>query len=401
MINLAIMIERQQAKQIKKLIKHFPAVGIVGARQVGKTTLVKGLEPFLDKPCVYFDLESPRVMAQLKDNPEWFLSQYQDKTVIIDEVQLMLELFPLLRSLIDENRVAGRFILLGSASPTFLAKSSETLAGRIAYIELPPLHFSEVISEEIDLKKHWFRGGFPDALLAPDDDIWALWQENFIRTYITRDLVSLGITINQSSLYNLLQMLTGVHGSVIIYSDLANSLNINYKLITQTIDVLEQAFLIRRLQPWAVSKRVVKSPKLYYRDSGNLHHLSNVFDYDLLIRNKLIGHSWEGYVIEQVCNALHHSVKPYFYRTTNQAEMDLVLVKGITPLVSIEIKLSSANSLTRGSTEALNDLKTEHNFIITTEGGNYFIRPEWKVCNVLEVLKNLGELGFLSNNISP
>jgi uncharacterized protein len=391
------MIERSQKAQIEKLIKHFPAVGIVGARQVGKTTLVKNLEPVLDKPCVYFDLESPRVMAQLKENPEWFLSQYQDKIVIIDEVQLMLELFPMLRYLIDQNRVAGRFILLGSASPTFLAKSAETLAGRIAYIELPPLQFSEAISETINLKKHWFRGGFPDALLSPDDDIWALWQENFIKTYITRDLVNLGITISQSTLYNLLQMLTGIHGSTITYNDLANSLNINTKLVTQTIDILEQAFLIRRLQPWAVnvSKRVVKSPKLYYRDSGNLHYLSNVFEYDSLVRNKLIGHSWEGYVIEQICNALHQNVKPYFYRTSNGAKMDLVLVKGITPIVSVEIKLSSANSLTRGSTEALNDLKTEHNFVVTTEGGNYFTRSEWKVCNLGEVLQNLGELGLL------
>jgi uncharacterized protein len=397
------MIERSQKAQIEKLIKHFPAVGIVGARQVGKTTLVKNLEPILDKPCVYFDLESPRVMAQLKENPEWFLSQYQDKTVIIDEVQLMLELFPMLRSLIDENRMAGRFILLGSASPTFLANSAETLAGRIAYLELPPLQFSEVISPEIDLKKHWFRGGFPDALLAPDDDIWALWQENFIKTYITRDLVNLGLTGSQTFLYNLLLMLTGIHGSVLNYSDLANSLNVNLKVINKTIDVLEQAFLIRRLQPWFVniSKRVIKSPKLYYRDSGNLHYLSNVFDYDSLLRNKLIGHSWEGYVIEHICNALHSSIKPYFYRTSNGAEMDLVLVKGITPVVSIEIKLSSANSLTRGTTEALNDLKTEHNFVITTEGGNYFNRPEWKVCNLGEVFENLRELGLLNSTITP
>lgn len=398
MINQEIMIERSQQAQIEKLIKNFSVVGIVGARQVGKTTLVKNLALILDKPCVYFDLESPKVLVQLKENPEWFLSQYQDKTVIIDEVQLMLELFPLLRSLIDENRVAGRFILLGSASPTFLANSAETLAGRIAYLELPPLQFSEVILSDIEPKKHWFRGGFPDALLAPDDDIWAVWQENFIKTYVTRDLVNLGLTSSPTFLYNLLQMLTGIHGSMLTYSDLANSLNVNVKLINQTIDILEQAFLIRRLQPWFVniSKRVVKSPKFYYRDSGNLHYLSNVFDYDSLLRNKLIGHSWEGYIIEQICNALHSSVKPYFYRTSNGAEMDLVLVKGITPVVSIEIKLSSANSLTRGTTEALNDLKTEHNFVITTDGGNYFTALKWKICNLGEVLQNLRELSLLN-----
>ena len=391
------MIDRIQKKQIKKLIQHFPAVGIVGPRQVGKTTLVKSLTSELEKSVNYFDLESPKSLSLIKDNPEWLLTQYQDQTVIIDEVQLMPELFPLLRSLIDSNRVSGRFILLGSASPEFLAKSSETLAGRIAFLELYPIHFSELISQNIDVKTHWFRGGFPDALTAPDDEIWALWQENFIKTYVSKDLINMGLNASPTLLYNLLQILTGIQGSIITYSDLANALNIHLRTINHYIDILEQAFLIRRLHPWFINinKRVVKSSKFYFRDSGNLHHLSDIFDYQSLVKNKIVGHSWEGYVIEQICNRLINSVKPYFYRTSHGAEIDLVLVKGITPIVSIEIKLSMVNSLTKGSTEAMNDLQTEHNFIITTEGGNYFYRPQWKICNVSEILENLTELGFI------
>ena len=391
------MIDRIQKKQIKKLIQHFPAVGIVGPRQVGKTTLVKSLASELEKSVNYFDLESPKSLSLIKDNPEWLLTQYQDQTVIIDEVQLMPELFPLLRSLIDSNRVSGRFILLGSASPEFLAKSSETLAGRIAFLELYPIHFSELISQNIDVKTHWFRGGFPDALTAPDDEIWALWQENFIKTYVSKDLINMGLNASPTLLYNLLQILTGIQGSIITYSDLANALNIHLRTINHYIDILEQAFLIRRLHPWYIniSKRVVKSSKFYFRDSGNLHHLSDIFDYQSLVKNKIVGHSWEGYVIEQICNRLINSVKPYFYRTSHGAEIDLVLVKGVIPIVSIEIKLSTVNSLTKGSTEAMNDLQTEHNFIITTEGGNYFYRPQWKICNVSEILENLTELGFI------
>ena len=398
MNKLYIMIDRLQKNQIEKLITHFPVVGVVGSRQVGKTTLVKGLESVLEKRCIYFDLESPRVLNQIKENPEWFLSQYQDQTVIIDEVQVMLELFPILRSLIDLKRVAGRFILLGSASPEFLAKSSETLAGRIAYLELFPVLFSEIINQDISVKTHWFRGGFPDALLAESDEIWALWQENFIKTYIGRDLPNLGISANATLLFNLLKMLTGIHGSRLNYSDLTKSLGINLRTLNLYIYILEQAFLIRRLQPWFIniSKRVVKSPKFYYRDSGNLHHLSDIFDYDSLVRNTLVGRSWEGYIVEQICNRLINSVKPYFYRTTQGAEADLVLVKGITPVVSVEIKLSASNSLTRGSTEAIKELKTEHNFIVTSEGGNYFSRPEWKIVNLSEMLANLSELGFIT-----
>jgi uncharacterized protein len=392
------MINRKTEKQIEKLIQHFPVVGIIGARQVGKTTLAKKIAMLLPKKSIYFDLESPQVFSQITDNPTWFLNQYQDHTIIIDEVQLMLPIFPLLRSLIDQKRESGRFILLGSASLDFLAKSSETLAGRIAYIELSPILYQEIEKNStISIHTHWFRGGFPDALLSADDEVWAIWQDNFIRTYISKDLPVLGIMASASALYNMLQMLTGVHGSLLTISDLANALNLNFRTVIHYIEVLEQAFLIRRLQPWSVnvSKRVVKSPKLYFRDTGNLHYLSNIMGYDWLVRNRLVGHSWEGYVIEQVCCCLINNIKPYFYRTSNGAEIDLVLVQGITPMASIEIKLSNANMLSKGSTEALKELQTPHNFVVTTDGGNYFHNPQWKVCNISELLNNLIELGFV------
>lgn len=392
------MIERIKSEYIKKLLVYFPAVGIVGPRQVGKTTLVKNMMDSLAKPCQYFDLESPAVYRQINADPEWFFEQYQDQTVIIDEVQMMLSLFPVLRSLIDRQRVAARFILLGSASPEFLSKSSETLAGRIAYTELNPITVEEAVSSTIGLKLHWFRGGYPDALLAPDNEIWQIWQQNFIKTYIERDLGRLGMTANSVMLFTLLKMLTGIHGSLLNYAGLANSLQIDQRTLTRYMDILEHAFIVRRLQPWFIniSKRLVKSPKLYFRDSGNLHYLADITDYQSLISHSVVGNSWEGYVVEQICCRLNNHVKPYFYRTTSGAEMDLVLVKGIEPMVSIEIKLSTANSITRGSTEALQDLKTKHNFIITTDGGDFLYRPEWRVCNVLEIMKYLKELNLIA-----
>ena len=397
------MIARTQKENIKTLLSYFPAVGLVGPRQVGKTTLVKSLMAELPKPCVYFDLESPTTYNQIADNPEWFLSQYVDKTVIIDEIQWMLRLFPLLRSLIDDNRSPGRFILLGSASPEFLAKSHETLAGRIAFEVLNPLSFSEVKNQHISLQSHWLRGGYPAAILAPTDGLWWAWQQNFVKSYIERDLGLLGISENSVTLFRVVKMLANLHGALLNVSDLSKSLQLDQRKIKAYLAILEQAFLIRTLQPWFtnVPKRLVKSPKLYIRDSGNLHYLLDLNSYELLIQNPAVGNSWEGYVIEQICNVLTDGVMPYFYRTSNGSEIDLVLVRGIAPVVAIEIKLSTANSLRKGTIEAAQDLGTVHNFVLTTEGGNSMLRPQWRVCNVTELLGHLSGLGLIiSQNAS-
>lgn len=396
------MIQRNLNTKLLKLLSYFPVVGIVGPRQVGKTTLVKALSVLLPKPSIYFDLESPETMRVMTENPEWFLSQYESQTVIIDEVQLLLPLFPLLRSLIDRNRVPARFILLGSASPDFLANSSETLAGRIAYVELNPFTQAEALAADITTKNHWLRGGFPDALLAPDGEIWNYWQQNFIKTYIERDLGRMGLSASPLVLNNLLQMLTGVQGSVLVYANLANSLRIDQRTVHKYLDALEHAYLIRRLQPWYVNigKRLVKTPKFYFRDTGNLHYLCGIDNYEQLAQHNIVGSSWEGYIINQIIAQLKSNIMPYFYRTSNGAELDLVLVKGIEPVASFEIKLSSASSLKKGSTEAIKDVSTKHNYLVTTDGGNFRYRPDWLVCNLSEVLVHLKDLGLLED-ITP
>ncbi|MEA5141918.1 ATP-binding protein [Arcicella rigui] len=399
------MISRFLTQQLIEYLRFFPVLGIVGPRQVGKTTLAKLLMQSTPKESIYFDLENPQTYEQIQAQPVWFFSQFKDKTVIIDEVQLMLPLFPLLRSLIDEYRVAGRFILLGSASPEFLATSQETLAGRIAFQELSTLALSEVKQMGINQKVSWFRGGFPDAILAPEDKFWWAWQQNYIKSYAERDLALLGVAENPIVLQRLLRMLASLHGSLLNVSSLSNSLQIEQRKLKKYLNLLEQSFLIRSLAPWSVniSKRLIKSPKIYFRDTGNLHYLLNLSSYESLVENHLIGNSWEGYVIEQVCKQLKDDVVPYFYRTSNGAEIDLVLVRGIKPIVAIEIKLSTANSLKKGSTEAINDLATQHNFIVTTEGGNFYFRPQWMVCNVPEIIQHLIdlELCFQYNPTSP
>ena len=393
------MIERKQKGNIKDLLSYFPAVGVVGPRQVGKTTLVKALAEELPNESVYFDLELPSTYERISQDPEWFLSQYMTKTVIIDEIQWMLGLFPMLRSLIDTNRKAGRFILLGSASPAFLAKSQETLAGRIAFEVLQPFGLSELTKEAILPQQHWLRGGYPSAILAPTDALWWAWQRNFIQSYAERDLVLLGIGESPQTLYRIFKMLANLQGSLLNISDLAKSLQIDQRKIKSYINLLEQAYLVRTLQPWHVNipKRLVKSSKIYVRDSGNLHYLLDLNTYDTLIAHPAVGNSWEGYVIEQICNSLNDAVMPYFYRTANGAEIDLVLVKGIEPVVSIEIKLSTVQSLGKGSTEAIQDLKTTHNFVVTTDGGDYLLRPQWRVCNLAELHKYLQALDLVKS----
>jgi uncharacterized protein len=341
-------------------------------------------------------LENLNDYQKFEQDPIFLLNQYENHTVIIDEIQRMLSLFPLLRSLIDQNRQAGRFILLGSASPEFLAKSTESLAGRIAYIELAPIHLIES-QTQISLNQHWFRGGFPEALLIPNDELWFDWQENFVRTYLDSDLRILGLNIQSVTLARLLRILASVHGSLVNYSDIANSMGISMPTIKNYIDYLEHAFIVRRLMPFHtnIGKRLVKTPKVYFRDSGNLHYLLNISDYNALVNHVAVGHSWEGYVIEQILNRLKKQVLPYFYRTQHGAEMDLVLVMPEKPLVSIEIKLSDSPSLSKGSLQAVSDLETIHNFIITPNGGDYAFRPNWRVCNLNEIWKYLEELKMI------
>lgn len=391
------MIQRTLINEIPKLLSYFPALGLIGPRQVGKTTLVKMLAANLPKPILYLDLENQNDLALLEKDPQWFLEQHLDKTVVIDEVQRMLSLFPLLRSLIDQKTEGGRFILLGSASPQLLAKSSETLAGRIVYRELTSIRWDEAQKAAIPMNTHWLRGGFPRALLAPDSSLWYDWQESFMKTYIETDLRLLGLNASPMVLHKLLRMLTTVQGAPLNYSNLGNSMGLSGNTIQGYIDYLEHSFVVRRLAPYFVNvgKRLVKSPKLYFRDAGVLHYLTNITEYDDLIAHNVAGASWEGYIIEQIMGRVAGNVQGYYYRTQNGAEIDLCLVRGNEPVASFEIKLSNNPSASKGNTEAIQDLGTNHNFIITPSAADYKSNARWQVCSLNSVWEHLASLKLL------
>jgi hypothetical protein len=269
-------IPRTAESEILHLASTFPAVVIVGPRQVGKTSLAKNIIGRLQRPSLYLDLELPEDFGKLQ-NPALFLGPLGEQTVIIDEVQRQPALFPVLRALIDRRREPGRFILLGSASPELIRDSSESLAGRVAYFELPPLTFQEA-SKVVDYQTHWLRGGFPESLLADDERASLDWRENFIQTYLERDLPMLGLRADPMLVRHLWTMLAHLSGNLLNLESLGGSLGITAPTVRRYVDFLEASYLIRRLQPWFanVSKRLVKSPKVYIRDTGVLHALLNI-----------------------------------------------------------------------------------------------------------------------------
>lgn len=354
-------IHRTVEHELIRLLEFFPAVGIVGARQVGKTTLVKAW----NKELVYLDLEDDRDRAKLAADPHFFLQMHKDRCVVLDEVQQMPEIFRMLRGIIDEDRRPGRFILLGSASPELLRQSSESLAGRIAYLELSPFNISET-EGHADWKTHWFRGGFPESLLAPTDELSLKWRRNFIRTYLERDLPRLGLGADPAIISRFWQMLAGENGGIWQGEKFARALGVSGHTVKNYLSFLENAFLVASLQPWYVniSKRLVKSPKIYQRDSGLLHAWLGFNSFDDLLGNTALGASWEGFVLEQIKNAAGEHLSCYFYRTHQGAECDIVLVKGSQPVAGIEVKFSSAPSLGKGYYSAVSDLQTRENFVI-------------------------------------
>jgi predicted AAA+ superfamily ATPase len=361
------MISRIKEKEISRYMKQFPVVAIIGPRQCGKTTTAKELFYTKIKPSYYFDLESPVDKSKFKD-PEFLLSSLDAKLIIIDEVQRMPELFELLRSLVDRNKKAGKFLLLGSSSPHLIKGVSETLAGRIAYSEVSPFNILEVYKKESDINKHWFRGGFPDSWLAKSDQLSMDWMNNFFKTFIERDLNTLfGVSFSTELMFKLWKMLAHFNGSVWNAQSFAKGLDVSSVTVNRYIDYLEGAFMLRRLPAYFTSakKRIVKSPKIYVRDSGLLHYLSDIHSVKDLLFNPQVGNAWEGYVIEQILQLLPYTIKPYYYRTQDGSEMDLVLVKGLKPLACIEIKTSNNPNLSRGYYESMTDLKCAKGFIIT------------------------------------
>jgi predicted AAA+ superfamily ATPase len=383
------MFNRSLASELLELVNDRPAVALVGPRQVGKTTLVQTLVNQFKHEPVYLDLESIEDLNRLQD-PELYLSERQDKLIIIDEIQRMPQLFPLLRSLIDRHRVAGRFILLGSASPQLLQQSSESLAGRIAYLELQPLTWLEVRAQ-IPYQQHWLRGGYPDMLLASSDRSASRRMNDFIQTYVERDLPNLGLGASPARVRTLLSMLVSVHGNQLNTSALARSLGLSVPTVQHYLDFLEQAFLIRRLAPYFVNigKRLVKSPKLYLRDSGMFHALAAIQHTEALSGSLYVGSSWEGYVIQQVVANLAYDVQPYYYRTADGSELDLLLVRGGQPVIGIEIKYTNAPTLSRGNYIASRDLGNIPLLVVTPSAQDFRIDAQAQVCSLATLWQHL------------
>lgn len=371
-------------------LKKSPAIAILGPRQVGKTTLAKQL----GDDYIYLDMENPRDLAKLND-AYTFLENLQDQTVIIDEVQLLPELFSLLRPLIDAKRTPGRFILLGSASPELVKGVSETLAGRISYNELCAIGLTE-LPGAISQEQHWFRGGFPESLLSENDILSREWLDDFIVSYVERDLAKLfGVDLAPTLLRNFWSMLAHLNGNLFNGESFARSLGVSAPTVNRYLEFLEGGYLIRRLQPWFVNakKRLVKSPKTYIRDTGILHRLLNIPNYNDLFGHPAIGASWEGYVIEQIYQLKTKQTELFFYRTQTGAECDLVLVQGIKPIACIEIKLSNAPSVSKGFISCTQDLEPKHKFIITPKSDTYVTSNEITVTNLqhflLEILSEI------------
>jgi len=379
-------IHRQLEPIVLQHLRVFPAVAILGSRQSGKSTLVKMLTEKI-KPFVYIDLQNYEDLNKLSD-PNLFFETNRDAVICLDEIQLVPHLFSVLRSAIDKHRNNGRFILLGSASQALIQQSSETLAGRIGLIELSPFLVIELNKEpEYSLNRYWFRGGYPESYLSQTDGDSMLWLENFIRTYIERDIPQLGFQIPALQLRRLLMMSAHNQGQLFNASKLGEALGLTHPTIRRYIDLLEQTYILRTLQPFEanVKKRLVKSPKVYVRDSGILHRLLMISDFNSLMGNPVFGASWEGLVIENVIVNMPDWT-PFFYRTANGNEMDLVLIRG-EKKIAIECKASSSPQLTKGWWDALNDINPDKTFVIAPISGSaYQINKQVTVASLMDSL---------------
>ena len=364
-------IIRKLEQEALRLLEDYPVVGIIGPRQCGKTTLAKMVMTRLTRASIYLDLENDDDLSKLTE-PGIFLQQYRDQCVVIDEIQRMPQLFALLRSMVDQHRVAGRFILLGSASPVLIRESSESLAGRIAYLELTPFRLDEVAGQE-SWKQLWCRGGFPLSFLAGNDQKSFEWRQFFLQSYIERDIPMLGLPADPVVIRRFLKMLAAFHGNLWNTESFSRSLGIHTQTVNRYINFLENAFLVYRLQPYSIniSKRLVKSPKIYLRDSGIMHCFNNLVTVDELWNSPLLGNSWEGFAIMQIQSVIQNRAELYFYRTHQGAECDLVIVKGNSVSACIEVQFTSSPKITKGFYISTEDLHCENNYIIIPGEENY------------------------------
>jgi len=391
------MIERRIKQQVIDALERQAAVVLIGPRQVGKTTLAQEISN--NSNALYLDLEDSEDRGKLSD-PKLFLEQYENRLVVLDEIHRVPELFQTLRGMIDKGRRrghrTGRFLLLGSASMDLLRQSGESLAGRIEYVDMQPLDITEIGTEEGALNKLWIQGGFPDSFLAKNEVDSFKLRKNFIRTYLERDVPQFGPRIPAETLERLWTMLAHNQGTQLNASRLASGLSLTAPTVTKYIDLLVDLLLVRRLLPLHrnVGKRLVKSPKVYVRDSGLLHALLGIGDYNALSGHPVVGASWEGFVIENLLSVLPFRTLASYYRTSAGAEVDLVLeFPGLTERWAIEIKRGLLAKPKKGFYNAVEDIQPDKTFIVYAGEERYPVAEGVEAISVREMAQMLLEKG--------
>jgi len=386
------MIPRRIEALVQDRLSHLPAVALLGPRQVGKTTLAHAIAT--ERKSVYLDLEAPPDREKLTD-ATFYLSGHEDELVILDEVQRLPELFSALRGLIDQGRrrgkKSGRFLLLGSASSDLL-RQSETLAGRIAYIELSPFDVLEIPADQHN--RLWVRGGLPESFLADDESRSLTWRQDFIRTYLERDIPQLGPRIPATTLRRFWTMLAHVQGGLFNAAQLARGLAVDGKTVARYLDLLVDLMLVRRLQPFQanVGKRLVRSPKVFVRDSGVVHALLNIGDHEELLGHPVSGASWEGFVIENLVAAAPQRTAPLFYRTAAGAEIDLILEIPKHGLWAIDIKYGLSARPEKGFFVACEDLQPGRRFVVNSGRERYRVSAGLEAIGLRELAGMLAAL---------
>lgn len=379
-----------------KALSLSPAVALLGPRQVGKTTLARALAGETDGS-LYLDLERSTDLRKLED-PRAFLQAQAGKLTVIDEVHRAPELFAELRGIIDERRQAedraGQFLLLGSASLDLVQHASESLAGRVTYIDMGPIAVSEALPAGISIDTLWLRGGFPDGLTAADDEQSYIWRQNFIRSYLERDVPMFAPRMPSTTIGRLWAMLANGQGTTLNNARLAQGLGVAAPTVNRYIDLLSDLMLLRRLTPWSgnLGKRLVRSPRVYVRDSGLTHSLLEIGRLNQLLGHPVAGPSWEGFAIENLLSAAGPSATPSFYRTADGSELDLVFNKGGRPYIGIEIKRSAAPKIGQGFRIACDDLKIEHRIVVSTTDEPYQAQEDIAVHSLpsaIEAVKTL------------
>jgi uncharacterized protein len=384
------MIQRRKASEIASLLQQTPAVVITGPRQVGKTTLA--LEIAQLKEAVYLDLESESDRARLAE-PQLYFADHAQELVVLDEIQRAPGIFEALRGIIDqarrEGRVNGRFLLLGSAAIDLLAQSGETLAGRVAYVELAPFDVIEVGEKRCD--ELWVRGGFPPSFLAAGAAESLRWRTDFIRTYLERDIPQLGPRVPAETLRRLWTMLAHNQGGLLNAAHLARGLGVSGATVGHYLDLMVDLLLVRRLPPRLANagKRLVRSPKVYVRDSGLVHALLGLEDKEAVLGHPVAGASWEGLVLENAIGAAAERAETSFYRTSGGAEIDLVLSWRDGREWAIEVKRSAAPKLERGMRSALEDLRPERSFVVYPGRERYRLGPDTEAIGLAELCSEI------------